>query len=97
MIHVLVLPTRPENALFNFLLHKFLSLLRFPFRHPDLVTKWTAITGVTPQRRSTVCSLHFNESDIDRTGQIIRLRDGALPTTKPKRNCEVSFKFQQEY
>jgi len=34
----------------------------------------------TPSQRSVVCSDHFEECWFDRTGQNVRLREGAIPT-----------------
>lgn len=36
--------------------------------------------GFVPSRKSVVCSDHFEDKWFDRTGQTVRLRDGAIPT-----------------
>uniref|UniRef100_A0A8C4QGW7 THAP-type domain-containing protein n=1 Tax=Eptatretus burgeri TaxID=7764 RepID=A0A8C4QGW7_EPTBU len=33
-----------------------------------------------PGSNAKVCSAHFTEDQLDRTGQIVRLREGAIPT-----------------
>ncbi|KAM4739012.1 uncharacterized protein FYW61_003639 isoform 2-T2 [Anableps anableps] len=36
--------------------------------------------GFSASRSSTLCSEHFRPEDVDRTGQIVRIRDGAVPS-----------------
>ena len=36
--------------------------------------------GYKPTKFSKICSAHFEDSFIDRTGQIVHLRAGAIPT-----------------
>jgi len=51
--------------------------VRFPNKDksPERHSKWGVVC-----RRAHVCSQHFAEAAIDRTGQITRLRSGAVPT-----------------
>jgi hypothetical protein len=37
-----------------------------------------------PKTTHSVCSKHFLESQIDRTGQTVRIRDGCIPCVFPK-------------
>lgn len=61
-----------------------LNLLhRFPHSKPDLLMQWTANMhrkDFKPMKKSVVCSDHFEEKWFNRTGQTVRLRDGAVPT-----------------
>jgi len=59
--------------------------VRFPNKDksPERHSKWEVVcrrAHVTPTKHSLVCSQHFAEAAIDRTGQITRLRSGAVPT-----------------
>ncbi|KAF3844409.1 hypothetical protein F7725_007572, partial [Dissostichus mawsoni] len=36
--------------------------------------------GFTASESSVICSEHFKQDDFDRTGQIVRLRDGVIPS-----------------
>jgi len=36
--------------------------------------------GFTASDYSVVCSQHFKQADFDRTGQIVRLLDGVIPS-----------------
>uniref|UniRef100_A0A667YSG8 THAP-type domain-containing protein n=1 Tax=Myripristis murdjan TaxID=586833 RepID=A0A667YSG8_9TELE len=36
--------------------------------------------GFTASDSSVVCSEHFKQEDFDRTGQVVRLRDGVIPS-----------------
>ena len=42
--------------------------------------KYIRREGWIPSKTSLVCSDHFKESCMDRTGQIVRLRSDAVPT-----------------
>ena len=55
----------------------------FPHKTPQLLHKW--IQNVNrqnwyPAQKSLLCSDHFLPEMLDRTGQTVRLRDGAIPT-----------------
>jgi hypothetical protein len=59
------------------------TLCRFPFSKPDLLKQWIVnIRRVDfyPSKKSVVCSDHFEDKWFDRTGQTVRLREGAVPT-----------------
>jgi len=61
----------------------FLSVNRYPHSEPSLLNKWIANVKreqFAPSKKSVLCSDHFEEQWLDRTGQTIRLRDGAVPT-----------------
>ena len=36
--------------------------------------------GFTASDYSVVCSQHFKQADFDRTGQVVRLLDGVIPS-----------------
>uniref|UniRef100_A0A8D0A0P6 THAP-type domain-containing protein n=1 Tax=Sander lucioperca TaxID=283035 RepID=A0A8D0A0P6_SANLU len=60
----------------------FFSFLRFP-KNKDVRKKWEVALrreGFTASCSSVLCSHHFNQGDFDRTGQIVRLRDGVIPS-----------------
>ncbi|XP_053198455.1 THAP domain-containing protein 6-like [Scomber japonicus] len=49
----------------------------------DVRKKWEVALkreGFTASDSSVVCSEHFKQDDFDRTGQIVRLRDGVIPS-----------------
>jgi len=67
----------------------FTSNFSFPDRERSPERHWKWITESrrvedTPSIHSLVCSVHFPSEYIDRTGQIVRLREGAVPT-----NCQM--------
>ncbi|XP_012705035.2 THAP domain-containing protein 6 [Fundulus heteroclitus] len=56
--------------------HKFPS-------NTDLKRRWEAALGrkgFVATQASKLCSEHFKKEDLDRTGQIVRLRDGVTPS-----------------
>jgi len=56
---------------------------RFPLSKPELVAQWVSNMrrgNWLPGIHSCICSLHFEESCFDRTGQTVRLRSGCAPT-----------------
>ena len=58
------------------------NYLRFPLNE-ETAQKWLVnlkMETLKPSNTSTVCSDHFKESDINRTGQRVKLRTGAVPT-----------------
>lgn len=56
---------------------RFPNKQKFPERH----SSWTQNCRISnPHPRAVLCSAHFTEECLDRTGQIVRLRDGAIPT-----------------
>nr|XP_045585470.1 uncharacterized protein LOC123747355 [Procambarus clarkii]XP_045585471.1 uncharacterized protein LOC123747355 [Procambarus clarkii] len=59
-----------------------ISFHRFPMSNPLLLKKW--LRGMKkdfiPNRHSILCSNHFAESDLDRSRQTVRLREGAVPS-----------------
>lgn len=55
---------------------------KFP-KAKDVRKQWEAALlkkDFTASRSSMLCSRHFREEDIDRTGQTVRIRDGAIPS-----------------
>jgi hypothetical protein len=57
-------------------------LQRFP-TNPEKKAKWIkniSREGWMPSSYSRICSDHFHERFIDRTGQIVKLKDDAVPT-----------------
>ncbi|XP_077050630.1 THAP domain-containing protein 6-like [Siphateles boraxobius] len=55
---------------------------KFP-KDKDVRKKWEVALrreGFTASSSSVLCSQHFKEGDFDRTGQIVRLRDGVIPS-----------------
>ncbi|KAL2079904.1 hypothetical protein ACEWY4_023697 [Coilia grayii] len=55
---------------------------KFP-KAKDVRKKWEAALlkkDFTASRSSMLCNKHFREEDIDRTGQTVRIRDGAIPS-----------------
>ncbi|KAK0143601.1 THAP domain-containing protein 6 [Merluccius polli] len=55
---------------------------KFP-KDKDVRKKWEVALrrkGFTASDYSIVCSEHFKQADFDRTGQIVRLRDGVTPS-----------------
>ncbi|XP_056442112.1 THAP domain-containing protein 6-like isoform X2 [Gadus chalcogrammus] len=55
---------------------------KFP-KDKDVRKKWEVALrreGFTASDYSVVCSQHFKQADFDRTGQIVRLRDGVIPS-----------------
>ncbi|KAM4735671.1 THAP domain-containing protein 6-like [Anableps anableps] len=55
---------------------------KFP-KDKDMRKKWEVSLrrkGFTASDSSVLCSEHFNQDDFDRTGQIVRLRDGVIPS-----------------
>lgn len=80
---------------------------KFP-RDVELRRKWEAAArtdGFVSTQFSKLCSEHFRPEDVDRTGQIVRLRDGATPSVfsfppRPQtpvstRNTEPSAKAEE--
>ncbi|XP_034057963.1 THAP domain-containing protein 6-like [Gymnodraco acuticeps] len=81
---------------------------KFP-KDKDMRKKWEVALrreGFTASESSVICSEHFKQDEFDRTGQIVRLRDGVIPsifsfpvhlqrpekgrTTSPSRKAEES-------
>uniref|UniRef100_A0A3Q1EPT7 THAP domain-containing protein 2-like n=1 Tax=Acanthochromis polyacanthus TaxID=80966 RepID=A0A3Q1EPT7_9TELE len=55
---------------------------RFP-KDSSLRRQWELAVrrkGFVPTKRSVLCSEHFKAEDFDRTGQIVRLREGVKPS-----------------
>ncbi|XP_043973313.1 THAP domain-containing protein 6-like [Gambusia affinis] len=55
---------------------------KFP-KDKNVRKKWEATLqreGFTASDSSVLCSEHFKQENFDRTGQIVRLRDGAIPS-----------------
>ncbi|XP_062290182.1 THAP domain-containing protein 6-like [Scomber scombrus] len=55
---------------------------KFP-KDRDVRKKWDVALrreGFTASDSSVLCSEHFKQDDLDRTGQIVRLRDGVIPS-----------------
>ncbi|XP_073337347.1 THAP domain-containing protein 6-like [Pagrus major] len=55
---------------------------KFP-KDKDLRKKWEVALrreGFTASKSSVICSEHFKQEEFDRTGQIVRLRDGVIPS-----------------
>ncbi|XP_062272196.1 THAP domain-containing protein 6-like [Scomber scombrus] len=55
---------------------------KFP-KDRDVRKKWEVALrreGFTASDSSVLCSEHFKQDDLDRTGQIVRLRDGVIPS-----------------
>ncbi|XP_075064754.1 DNA transposase THAP9 isoform X2 [Mixophyes fleayi] len=67
---------------------KGITFHRFPRSNPVLLDKWcramkrATVTGElwTPSRYQRLCSLHFQQSCFDTTGQTKRLRDDVIPS-----------------
>jgi hypothetical protein len=74
------------NLQINYIFTVFTWMLfcyRFPQSQPDILKQWVLNMhreGFKPSKKSVVCSDHFEESCFDRTGQTVRLREGAIPT-----------------
>ncbi|XP_073351320.1 uncharacterized protein [Pagrus major] len=59
------------------------KFFKFPLYNPRRLKKWLANMkwkDWTPTRFSVLCSSHFEEQCIDRTGKCVKLRDDAVPT-----------------
>ncbi|XP_069182126.1 uncharacterized protein [Procambarus clarkii] len=59
------------------------SYHKFPWNNRSLFKRWLINLRrekYTPSKQSVVCSDHFEDSQLDRTGQITRLRMNAAPT-----------------
>ncbi|XP_042234567.1 uncharacterized protein LOC121874492 isoform X2 [Homarus americanus] len=58
------------------------SIHRFPVSDPPLLRKWLQAMkrDFIPNRQSFLCSDHFTEADLDNTDEIVRLREGAVPS-----------------
>ncbi|KAJ8399476.1 hypothetical protein AAFF_G00411880 [Aldrovandia affinis] len=57
--------------------------VRFPLKQPERLKKWLHVTqrdDWIPTANSYLCSQHFKEDCFDRTGQTIRIKEGAIPT-----------------
>nr|XP_046256217.1 THAP domain-containing protein 6-like isoform X1 [Scatophagus argus] len=55
---------------------------KFP-KDKDIRKKWEVASRTerfTASDSSVLCSEHFKQADFDRTGQIVRLRDGVIPS-----------------
>uniref|UniRef100_A0A3B3CXV2 THAP-type domain-containing protein n=1 Tax=Oryzias melastigma TaxID=30732 RepID=A0A3B3CXV2_ORYME len=68
-------------TLLNLSLFYLISILRFPKK--DVRKKWEVALrreGFTATDSSVLCSEHFKPEDFDRTGQIVRLKDGVIPS-----------------
>ncbi|XP_061587274.1 THAP domain-containing protein 6-like isoform X2 [Cololabis saira] len=55
---------------------------KFP-RDVEIRKKWEVALrreGFVATDHSIICSQHFKQADFDRTGQIVRLRDGVIPS-----------------
>ncbi|XP_033469498.1 THAP domain-containing protein 6-like [Epinephelus lanceolatus] len=55
---------------------------KFP-KDEKLRSQWEVVLrrkGFTATESSKLCSKHFKPNEFDRTGQIVRLRDGAIPS-----------------
>ncbi|XP_029690930.1 THAP domain-containing protein 6-like [Takifugu rubripes] len=55
---------------------------RFP-KDKDKRKKWELALrreGFTATESSVICSQHFKQDDFDRTGQVVRLKDGVIPS-----------------
>uniref|UniRef100_A0A3Q3G3U7 THAP-type domain-containing protein n=1 Tax=Kryptolebias marmoratus TaxID=37003 RepID=A0A3Q3G3U7_KRYMA len=55
---------------------------KFPIR-TDLRRRWKDAVrreSFVPNESTVLCSEHFKPEDFDRTGQIVRLRDGVIPS-----------------
>jgi len=68
-----------------------------PHSKPELLKRWVVNIrrqDFTPSRKSVICSDHFEDHWFDRTGQTVRLRDGAVPTifSLPAHLIKVSVK-----
>ncbi|XP_039626432.1 THAP domain-containing protein 6-like [Polypterus senegalus] len=66
------LQTRKEGITF----HKFPT-------DPILKKTWESALGrerFSASSSTVLCSQHFEEADVDRTGQIVRIREGAVPS-----------------
>ncbi|XP_049451721.1 THAP domain-containing protein 6-like [Epinephelus fuscoguttatus] len=65
-----------ENRAQGITFHKFPKV-------KDVRKKWEMALrreGFTASDSSVLCSEHFKQDDFDRTGQIVRLRDGVIPS-----------------
>lgn len=62
--------------------NSFQNFHRYPHSKPDLVSQWVRAMRrkFVPNKYSLMCSEHFSDSDFDRTGQTLRLREGAVPS-----------------
>uniref|UniRef100_A0A3B4CNJ6 THAP-type domain-containing protein n=1 Tax=Pygocentrus nattereri TaxID=42514 RepID=A0A3B4CNJ6_PYGNA len=66
----------PNHCCCNHLLHRFPG-------DPVLKKKWELAVrrdSFIASPSTVLCSQHFTEDDFDRTGQTVRLRDGAVPS-----------------
>lgn len=59
---------------------RFPDKSKHPLQHDDWAKKCRR--EKVPSQYAVLCSAHFDESFIDRTGQIVRLRDGAVPNAQ---------------
>ncbi|XP_064457432.1 peroxynitrite isomerase THAP4-like [Ornithodoros turicata] len=70
---------------------KGVTFHRFP-SDPQQRAKWIAATGRTgwnPTSNCCICSVHFNEEDLDRTSLFcVRVREGSVPSLYPPASSE---------
>ncbi|XP_051755494.1 THAP domain-containing protein 2-like [Ctenopharyngodon idella] len=62
--------------------HILLTYLRFP-KDKELRRQWEVVIrreGSSSSKFSVLCSGHFKPEDFDRSGQTVRIRDGAAPS-----------------
>ncbi|XP_028250521.1 uncharacterized protein LOC114427027 [Parambassis ranga] len=60
-----------------------LTFHKFPLDNVALLTQWLEAVGRPhwhPRLRSSICSMHFTEDCLDRSGEKVVLRPGAVPT-----------------
>lgn len=69
------------------------KFFKFPLYNPRKLKKWLLNTkwkDWTPTRFSVLCSSHFEEQYIDRTGKSVTLREDAVPTIfTPTTNTQI--------